>query len=148
MPNVINPNPNFPDIFLGAREDRGEFPVEGGEKRKYHYFVLNFALADVVTTSNTISHCGYEVLGMEKKGDTFKDWRKVKADDMLRIFGTHILSAQHLNSEVFQNCEVVFDRNGNIRRVNFEKPLGKTSVDKSTGEIIFPNEDVDTKSKK
>lgn len=149
MPNVLNSNPNFPDIFLGAREDSGEFTPEGGnDKRKYHYFILNFALADVVTTSNTISQCGFEVLGMEKKGDTFKDWRKVKADDMAKIFGTQILSAEQLNIEVFQNCEVVFDRNGNIKRVNFEIPLIKSSIDKATGEIIFPNEDVNPKVKK
>lgn len=124
MPNVVNKNPDFPDIFLGAREDCGEFTVEGNtEKRKYHNFVLNFALADVATTSNTISQCGFEVLGMEKKGDTFKDWRKVKADDMSRIFGMEIFTAEQLNDEVFQNCEVVFDRNGNIKRVNFETPI-------------------------
>lgn len=141
MPNVIKANPKFPDIFLGTREDSGKFtPEGGGEERKYHYFILNFALADVATTSNTISQCGYEVLGMEKKGDTFKDWRKVKADDMQKIFGTHIFSAEQLNSQVFQNCEVVFDRNGNIKRVNFENPLPKTAVDKTTGEVLFPNE--------
>lgn len=149
MANVINRNPDFPDIFLGAREDSGEFTPEGSnDKRKYHYFVLNFALADVVTTSNTISQCGYEVLGMEKKGDTFKDWRKVKADDMAKIFGVPIISSEQLNIEVFQNCEVVFDRNGNIKRVNFEIPLIKSSIDERTGEILFPNEDLKSKAKK
>ena len=146
--NVVNKNPDFPDIFLGAREDSGEFAVEGStEKRKYHYFILNFALADVATTSNTVSQCGFEVLGMEKKGETFKDWRKVKADDMAKIFGTKIFTAEQLDSEVFQNCEVVFDRNGNIKRVNFETPLTAAVVNPSTGEISFLNEEV-TKSKK
>ena len=151
MANVVNKNPDFPDIFLGAREDSGEFNVEGSdEKRKYHYFILNFTLADVVTTSTTVSQCGFEVLGMEKKGETFKDWRKVKADDMAKIFGTQIFTAEQLNSEVFQNCEVVFDRNGNIRRVNFETPLTAAVVNPSTGEISFPNEQVEetVKSKK
>lgn len=149
MPNVLKSNPNFPDVFLGAREDSGEFTPEGSnDKRKYHYFILNFALSDVATTSNTISQCGFEVLGMEKKGDTFKDWRKVKADDMAKIFGTQILSAEQLNIEVFQNCEVVFDRNGNIKRVNFEIPLIKSSIDPTTGEIVFPNEDISPKAKK
>lgn len=149
MPNVINLNPDFPDIFLGAREDSGEFtPKDSNEKRKYHYFILNFALADVATTSNTISQCGYEVLGMEKKGEAFKDWRKVSSDDVSKIFGTQIVSAEQLNVEVFQNCEVVFDRNGNIKRVNFEIPLIKSFIDKATGEIISPNEDVNPKVKK
>ena len=59
---------------------------------------------------------------------------------MQKIFGTHIFSAEQLNSQVFQNCEVVFDRNGNIKRVNIETPLSKTAVDKTTGEVLFPNE--------
>lgn len=131
MANVVNRNPDYPDIFLGAREDCGEFTVEGStEKRKYHNFILNFALADVATTSNTVSQCGFEVLGMEKKGEVFKDWRKVKADDMVKIFGTEIFTAEQLNDEVFQNCEVVFDRNGNIKRVNFETPLTAKSLKK------------------
>ncbi len=138
--NVVNKNPDFPDIFLGAREDSGEFAVEGStEKRKYHYFILNFALADVAITSNTVSQCGFEVLGMEKKGETFKDWRKVKADDMAKIFGTQIFSAELLDCEVFQNCEVVFDRNGNIKRVNFETPLTSAVLDHATGLYTFPD---------
>ena len=138
MVNVVNKNPDFPDIFLGAREDSGEFTVEGStEKRKYHYFILNFALADVAITSNTVSQCGFEVLGMEKKGETFKDWRKVKADDMAKIFGTQIFTAELLDCEVFQNCEVVFDRNGNIKRVNFETPLTSAVLDPATGKYTF-----------
>lgn len=150
MANVVNKNPDFPDIFLGAREDSGTFKNKDGEEVAYHSFILNFALADVVTNKNTVSQCGFEVLGMERKGDDFKDWRKVKADDMAKIFGTQIFTAEQLNSEVFQNCDVVFDRNGNIRRVNFETPLTAASLDPATGEIIFPNEQVEEtpKSKK
>lgn len=135
--NVVNKNPDFPDIFLGAREDSGTFKNKENEEVAYHSFILNFALSDVATTKNTVSQCGFEVLGMERKGDDFKDWRKVKADDMAKIFGTQIFTAEQLDCEVFQNCEVVFDRNGNIKRVNFETPLTSAVLDPATGKYTF-----------
>ncbi len=128
MANVIKANPNFPDIFLGAREEAGTFKTADGEEREYHNFLINVALGDVATTQNTVSYIGSEVLGMEKKGETFKDWRKVKADDMQKIFGTEIFTLDQLLPQVFQNCEVVFDRNGNIRRINFETPITETKA--------------------
>ena len=137
MANVVNRNPDYPDIFLGAREDSGTFKNKENEEVAYHSFILNFALADVATTKNTVSQCGFEVLGMERKGDDFKDWRKVKADDMAKIFGTQIFTAEQLDCEVFQNCEVVFDRNGNIKRVNFETPITSAIFDPETGKYTF-----------
>lgn len=130
MANVYNPNPQFPDLFLGCVENAGSFPNEKGEDVKYHYFLIDVALGDREITSNTVSFCGLECLGFSKTtldGKTkFTDKRKVKADDISAIFGTEIFSAEQLNGRIFQNCEVLWDKSGNIKRITFEEPLLKT----------------------
>lgn len=130
MANVYNPNPKYPDLFLGCVENAGSFPNEKGEDVKFHYFLIDVALHDREITSNTVSSCGLECLGFSKTtvdGKTkFTDKRKVKADDISAVFGCEIFSSEQLNDKKFQNCEVLWDKNGNIKRIIFEDPLIKT----------------------
>lgn len=130
MANVYNPNPQFPDLFLGCVENAGSFPNEKGEDVKFHYFLIDVALSDREITSNTVSSCGLECLGFSKTtvdGKTkFIDKRKIKADDVSAVFGCEIFSAEQLNDKKFQNCEVLWDKNGNIKRITFEEPFIKT----------------------
>ena len=131
MPNVYNPNPQFPDLFLGIIESAGKFPNEKtGEEIEFHNFVIDLALSDREVTSNTVSSCGLECLGFVRttvEGKTkFTDKRKIKADDISTIFGMEIFTAEQLKDKVFQNCEVLWDKSGNIKRITFEEPLPKT----------------------
>lgn len=130
MANVYNPNPQFPDLFLGCVENAGSFPNEKGEDVKFHYFLIDVALSDREITSSTVSSCGLECLGFSKTtvdGKTkFTDKRKIKADDVSAVFGCEIFSAEQLNDKKFQNCEVFWDKNGNIKRITFEEPFIKT----------------------
>lgn len=130
MANVYNPNPQFPDLFLGCVENAGSFPNEKGEDVKFHYFLIDVALSDREITTNTVSSCGLECLGFSKTtvdGKTkFTDKRKIKADDVSAVFGCEIFSAEQLNDKKFQNCEVLWDKNGNIKRITFEEPFIKT----------------------
>ncbi|MCM1328083.1 MAG: hypothetical protein NC253_01455 [Ruminococcus sp.] len=128
MPNVFNPNPDYPDLFLGISESAGEFPNEKtGEKVKFHNFIVDLALSDREVTSNTVSSCGFECLGFTRTsvGDStkFTDKRKIKADDISKIFGAEISTAEQLKDKVFQNCEVLWDKSGNIKRITFETPV-------------------------
>lgn len=131
MANEIKSNPQFPDIFLGAVEQAGSFPNDKGEDVKFHNFILDIAVADREVNANTVSSCGFECLGFTRTtvdGKTkFTDKRKVKAEDIPRIFGAMITTAEQLKTKVFQNCEVLWDKNGNIKRIMFEEPF-KTSV--------------------
>lgn len=45
MPNILNPNPQYPDLFLGAVENAGTFPNEKGEEVAFHNFLLDIALS-------------------------------------------------------------------------------------------------------
>lgn len=129
MANVINRNPQYPDLFLGAVEQAGTFQNDKGEEVKFHYFLLDIALGERDESSNIVSSCGYECLGFAKTsvdGKTkFTDKRKVKATDIPLIFGMEISSADQLNSKLFQNCEVLWDKNGAIKRITFEEPFPK-----------------------
>lgn len=132
MPNQITHNPEFPDIFLGAVEQAGSFKNDKDEDVAYHYFLLNIALHDIETNSNTVSSCGYESLGFSKGSDgSFKDKRKVKADDMKSIFGVDIPNCDLLAPFRFQPCEVLWTKNGNIKRIRFEKTLMSEELLKS-----------------
>lgn len=134
MANVYNPNPQYPDLFLGAVENAGTFPNDKGEDVNFHYFLVDIALSDREITSNTVSSCGLECLGFAKttvEGKTkFTDKRKIKAEDMASIFGCEIFTAEQLNDKKFQNCEVLWDKSGNIKRITFEEPLVKTVTKK------------------
>lgn len=124
MPNQITPNPDFPDIFMGAVEQAGSFKNDKDEDVSYHFFLLNLALHDIETNSNTISSCGYQNLGFTKGSDgSFKDKRKVKADDIRSIFGFDIPNCDFLCPLNLQPCEVIFSQSGNIKRIRFEKAL-------------------------
>lgn len=130
MPNVYNPNPLYPDLFLGIVENAGTFKDANDKDVSYHNFLVDLALSDREITSNTVSSCGLECLGFMKttvEGKTkFTDKRKIKAEDMASIFGCEIFSAEQLNDKKFQNCEVLWDKSGNIKRITFEEPLVKT----------------------
>lgn len=126
MANVINFNPEYPDIFLGIKEKAGTFPNDKGEDVSFHNFLIGVALHDVEIDSNTVSCCGYEALGFVNADGKLKDKSKVKAEDMARIFGCEIFSAEQLEEKKFQNCEVLFDKKGNIKRITFEEPLINT----------------------
>lgn len=127
MPNILNPNPQYPDLFLGLVENAGTFPNDKGEEVSYHNFFIDVALRDRETKSDTVSSCGYECLGLAKttvEGKTkFTDKRKVKAADISGIFGVEISTAEQLDDKKFQNCQVLWDRNGNISRIFFEEPI-------------------------
>lgn len=127
MANVINYNPDYPDIFLGLVENAGTFPNDKGEEVEYHNFLIDIALRDREITANTVSSCGFESLGFVRttvEGKTkFSDKRKVKADDISKIFGVNITTAEQLKSKELQNCEVLWDKNGSIKRITFEEPL-------------------------
>lgn len=129
MPNVINSNPQFPDLFLGASEQSGTIPNEKGEDISYHNFILDIAIADREVNSNTVSSCGLECLGFSRTtvdGKTkFTDKRKIKAENVALVFGIEIPNAEFLNTKVFQNCEVLWDKNGSIKRITFEEPFPK-----------------------
>lgn len=135
MPNVYNPNPHYPDLFLGVTESAGDFPNEKtGEIIKYHYFLVDVALGDREISSNTVSSCGLECLGFSKtsvEGKTkFQDKRKIKAEDISSVFGAEISTASQLNDKVFQNCEVLWDKSGNIKRISFEQSITAPLKDK------------------
>ncbi len=127
MPNVYNPNPQYPDLFLGAVENAGTFPNDKGEDINFHYFLVDVALGDRGTNSNIVSFCGFECLGFTKTsvyGNTkFNDKRKINADDISKVFGADISTAEQLKDKVFQNCEVLWDKSGNIKRIIFEQPV-------------------------
>lgn len=151
MANILNPNPQYPDLFLGAVENAGTFPNTKGEEVAFHNFLLDIALSDREVNSNTISSCGYECLGFKKttvEGNTkFTDQRKVKAADVSGIFGVEITTAAQLDEKKFQNCRVFWDRSGNITQILFEEPFRSIAVPKSSQEA-FPNESVPDSSAK
>ena len=128
MANVINFNPDYPDLFLGMVEKAGSFKDEKTEKEiAFHNFFLSIALRDVEVDSNTVSFCGVENLAFTKdSAGKFVDKRKVKAEDISRIFGTEITTAEQLKDKIFQNCEVLFDKKGNIKRISFEEPVSNS----------------------
>lgn len=134
MPNVYNPNPQYPDLFLGATETAGTFPNDKGEKVMYHYFLVDVALGDRETSSNTVSSCGLECLGFSKTTvedkTKFQDKRKIKAEDISAVFGAEISTAEQLKDKVFQNCDVLWDKSGNIKRISFEQPVTAPLKDK------------------
>lgn len=134
MPNVYNPNPQYPDLFLGATETAGSFFNDKKEEVKYHYFLVDVALGDRETSSNTVSSCGLECLGFSKTTvddkTKFQDKRKIKAEDVSTVFGADISTASQLNDKVFQNCEVLWDKSGNIKRISFEQPVTAPLKDK------------------
>ncbi len=136
MPNILNPNPQYPDLFLGAVENAGTFPNEKGKEVAFHNFLLDIALSDREVSTNTVSSCGYECLGYTKttvEGKArFKDQRKVKAADISGIFGVEITTAAQLDEKKFQNCRVFWDRSGNITQILFEEPFHSIAVPKST----------------
>lgn len=134
MANVYNPNPQYPDLFLGITESSGTFKDANDKDVSYHNFSIDLALSDRETTFNTVSSCGLECLGfvrttVENK-TKFTDKRKIKADDISLIFGCEIFTAEQLKDKVFQNCEVLWDKSGNIKRITFEEPLVKTVTKK------------------
>ena len=134
MPNVYNPNPQYPDLFLGITESAGTFKDADKNNVSYHNFIVDIALGDRETNQTTVSSCGLECLGFSKTtvGETtkFTDKRKIKADDISKVFGTEIFTAEQLIDKVFQNCEVLWDKSGNIKRITFEEPLVKTVTKK------------------
>lgn len=117
------------DIFLGIREESGSFQTKDETTgalvdRPFHYFLVCFALADVPTTQNTVSLCGFDVLGIEKTGSyngqaTYKDCHKIQADNISSIFGFDVPNCDVFEDKILKPCNVLFDRKGNISRVIF-----------------------------
>ncbi len=136
MPNILNLNPQYPDLFLGATENAGTFPNEKGEEVAFHNFLLDIALKKREVSDNTVSSCGYECLGFKKTtvaGNTkFTDQRKVKAADISGVFGVEITTAAQLDEKKFQNCRVFWDRSGNITQILFEEPFHSIAVSKAS----------------
>ena len=151
MPNILNPNPQYPDLFIGAFENAGTFQSEKGEDVAYHNFLLDIALKKREVSDNTVSFCGYECLGITRvtvEGKTkLRDQRKVKAADISGIFGVEITTAAQLDEKKFQNCRVIWDKNGNIDAILFEEPFRSIAVPKGSQEP-FPNESVSDSSAK
>lgn len=119
------------DIFLGVHEKAGDIPNTNPVKG-YHYFLINVALEDVLTGDNTVSHCGYDIMGLERSGfdseggASYKDGRKVKAEDMERIFGFPVTHSEELQKYIGKPCRVSFNRKGQLSKIEFldEKEKG------------------------
>lgn len=117
------------DLFLGIREEAGSFSVKNDDgsdgEKDYHYFLVNIALEDVQTTQNTVSYVGYDLLGIDKNGTVgdkpiYKDWRKIRPDNMASIFGTEVFNCDQFKSCVLKPCTVYFDKKGNMKHVLFD----------------------------
>ena len=120
--NTITFNPDYPDIFLGIKEKAGTFPNEKtGEDVKFHNFIISAALREVEEDSNTVSFCGFENLGYVNIGGKSVDKSKIKAEDVARVFGLNeVFNCDQFKDFVGRNCEILFDKKGNIKRITFE----------------------------
>ncbi len=125
MNNTITFNPDYPDIFLGIKEKAGTFPNEKGEEVSFHNFFISAALREVEEDSNTVSFTGFENLGFVNVGGKLTDKSKIKAEDVARVFGLNeVFNCDQFKDFVGRNCEILFDKKGNIKRITFE-PLEK-----------------------
>lgn len=112
------------DFFMGVKEKAGEIPNSNPVKM-YHYFILNIALEDMLEDTNDVSSCGYDILGLERSGFdseggvSYKDGRKINAEDMEKIFGFPVDHSEVLKPFVFKPCRVIFNRKGKISRIEF-----------------------------
>ena len=122
MANTITFNPDYPDIFLGIKEKAGTFPNEKtGEEVKFHNFIISAALREVYEDSNTVSFAGFENLGFVNIGGKSVDKSKIKAEDVARVFGLNeVFSCEQFKEFIGRNCEILFDKKGNIKRITFE----------------------------
>ena len=113
-------NAEYPDIFLGAVENKGTFKNKEGQDVQFHNYILNIAISDLTVSSNTLGFCGYECLGLEKGADDkLVDKRKIKAEEISNIFGFTVLSAPELSRFVMSPCSVLWDKKGTIKRIFF-----------------------------
>ncbi len=120
MAEKIKTNAEYPDIFLGAVENKGTFKNKEGQDVQFHNFILNIAIADLSVSSNTLGACGFECLGLDKGADDkLVDKRKVKADEVSNIFGFNVASANELSKYVMCPCSVLWDKKGTIKRIFF-----------------------------
>lgn len=124
--NTITFNPDYPDIFLGIKEKAGSFTNEKtGEEVKFHNFIISAALREVEEDSNTVSFAGFENLGFVNVGGKPTDKSKIKAEDVARVFGLNeVFNCDQFKDFIGRNCEILFDKKGNIKRITFE-PLEK-----------------------
>lgn len=122
MNNTITFNPDYPDIFLGIKEKAGTFPNEKtGEEVKFHNFIVSAALREVEEDSNTVSYTGFENLGYVSINGKSTDKSKIKAEDVARVFGLNeVFNCDQFKDFVGRNCEILFDKKGNIKRITFE----------------------------
>lgn len=131
------------DMFMGCKEKAGVIPNTNPEKG-YHHFILNIALEEMLEDTNDVSSCGFDILGLERSGfdsegsASYKDGRKINAEDMEKIFGFPVTSAEALKPFVFKPCRVVFNRKGKISRIEFppeviEEINKKSEPDKKGG---------------
>ena len=120
--NSITFNPDYPDIFLGIKEKAGTFPNEKtGEEVKFHNFIVSAALREVEEDSNTVSYAGFENLGYVSINGKSTDKSKIKAEDVARVFGLNeVFNCDQFKDFVGRNCEILFDKKGNIKRITFE----------------------------
>ena len=120
--NNITFNPDYPDIFLGIKEKAGTFPNEKtGEEVKFHNFIVSAALREVEEDSNTVSYVGFENLGYVSINGKSTDKSKIKAEDVARVFGLNeVFNCDQFKDFVGRNCEILFDKKGNIKRITFE----------------------------
>lgn len=112
------------DFFLGCKEKGGEIPNTNPVK-VYHYYLINIALEEMLEDTNDISSCGYDILGLERSGYdaeggvSYKDGRKINAEDMEKIFGFPVDTAERFEPLKFKPCRVIFNRKGKISKVEF-----------------------------
>ena len=116
------------EIFLGVHEKAGDIPNTNPIKG-YHYFLVNVALEDVLTGDNTVSCCGYDIMGLERSGfdseggASYKDGRKVKAEDISKIFGFEVPNADVFEPYVGKPCRVSFNRKGQLSKIEFSSEV-------------------------
>ena len=121
MANIFTFNPDYPDIFLGIKEKAGTFKDDKDNEVSFHNFIISAALRDVEVDGSTVSYCGFETLGFVNVGGKLIDKSKVKAEDVGRIFGfNEVFNCDQFNDFIGRNCEILFDKKGNIKRITFE----------------------------
>lgn len=123
--NNITFNPDYPDIFLGIKEKAGTFPNDKGEEVSFQNFFISAALREVEVDGNTVSYAGFENLGFVNVNGKLTDKSKIKAEDVARVFGLNeVFNCDQFKDFIGRNCEILFDKKGNIKRITFE-PLEK-----------------------
>ncbi len=104
------------EIFLGVKEDEGKYEItdeKTGEVKSgdYHNYMIYYATEDMKTSDRTKGYEGYEALTA-----------KVKAQDINKVFGFNVTRSS-FKDMIMKNCQILYDRNGNVKNVIFEKEV-------------------------